>query len=77
MATGGTGDVLAGLIGGFIAQGTEVSDAAIAGVYVHGIAGELASQAMGMASIGARCGIMHFASTHADPRPINWVGSEH
>ena len=54
MATGGTGDVLAGLIGGFIAQGTEVSDAAIAGVYVHGIAGELASQAMGMASVLAR-----------------------
>lgn len=54
LATGGTGDVLAGLIGGLIAQGVGISDAAIAGVYVHGMAGELASQALGMAGMLAR-----------------------
>ena len=42
MATGGTGDVLAGLIAGFLAQGMEPFDAASLGVYVHGQAGEFA-----------------------------------
>lgn len=42
MATGGTGDVLAGAIGGLLAQGMSTRDAAICGVYVHGLAGELA-----------------------------------
>ena len=39
LATAGTGDVLAGVIGGLIAQGTNPYDAARAGVYVHGMAG--------------------------------------
>ena len=39
LATGGTGDVLAGLIGGFAAQGMSMFDAAIAGVVVHSEAG--------------------------------------
>lgn len=43
LATGGTGDVLAGLIGGLMAQGLCVRDAAILGVYVHGCAGDLAA----------------------------------
>lgn len=43
MATGGTGDVLAGLIGGLIAQGMPPHDAAAVGVYVHGLAGDLAA----------------------------------
>ena len=42
MATGGTGDVLAGIIAGFIAQGLSSHDAAVAGVYVHGLAGDMA-----------------------------------
>lgn len=62
LATGGTGDVLAGLIGGLIAQGTAPPDAAIAGVYVHGLAGELASQALGMASMLARDVAAHIPS---------------
>jgi hydroxyethylthiazole kinase-like uncharacterized protein yjeF len=40
LATGGSGDVLAGLIGALLAQGVPAADAARAGVYVHGLAGE-------------------------------------
>ncbi len=43
MASGGTGDVLTGLIAGLIAQGAEPYEAAMAGVYVHGLAGDLAA----------------------------------
>lgn len=44
MATGGTGDVLAGLVGGLIAQGLSPLDAACAGVYLHGLAGDIAAR---------------------------------
>jgi ADP-dependent NAD(P)H-hydrate dehydratase / NAD(P)H-hydrate epimerase len=45
LATGGSGDVLAGVIGALLAQGVPAADAARAGVYVHGLAGEqLAAQ---------------------------------
>lgn len=43
MATGGSGDVLAGMIASFIAQGLSIEHAAKAGVYLHGLAGENAS----------------------------------
>ncbi len=43
MATGGTGDVLAGLIAGLVAQGFKPFDAARAAVFVHGRAGDLAA----------------------------------
>lgn len=43
MATGGSGDVLAGMIGGLIAQGMEALEAARLGVYVHGMAGDAAA----------------------------------
>jgi ADP-dependent NAD(P)H-hydrate dehydratase / NAD(P)H-hydrate epimerase len=47
MATGGTGDVLAGLCGALIAQGLSADDAALVGVWVHGRAGDLAAQTTG------------------------------
>ena len=39
LATAGTGDVLAGIIGAFIARGMTTAEAAAAGAYVHGMAG--------------------------------------
>jgi NAD(P)H-hydrate epimerase len=47
LAHGGTGDVLCGLIGGLLAQGMEPFDAARAGAYLHGWAGERVSKRRG------------------------------
>lgn len=47
MATGGMGDVLAGMIGGLVAQGLETTNAAIIGTYLHGLAGDLAALEQG------------------------------
>ncbi len=47
MATGGTGDVLTGLIAGLLAQGVDALDAAVLGVYLHGLAGDLAASRLG------------------------------
>ncbi|OIQ39429.1 MAG: carbohydrate kinase [Bacteroidetes bacterium MedPE-SWsnd-G1] len=41
LATGGSGDVLTGIITGLIAQGYETFDAAIFGVYLHGLSAEI------------------------------------
>ena len=46
MATGGTGDVLTGLIAALLAQGLESFAAAQLGVYLHGLAGDLAADAL-------------------------------
>jgi NAD(P)H-hydrate epimerase len=43
MATGGTGDVLTGILSGLLAQGVAALDAARLGVYAHGLAGDLAA----------------------------------
>jgi NAD(P)H-hydrate epimerase len=51
MATGGTGDVLAGAIGALLAQGLAPFDAARLGVYLHGVAGELVGERIGDAGL--------------------------
>ncbi|MBL8098905.1 MAG: NAD(P)H-hydrate dehydratase [Anaerolineales bacterium] len=47
LARAGTGDVLAGLITGLLAQGLNPYDAAVAGAYIHGKAGLLAAERLG------------------------------
>ena len=47
LATAGTGDVLTGLIAGIMAQGFKPEIAAVAGVYIHGVAGRIAEQTNG------------------------------
>jgi hydroxyethylthiazole kinase-like uncharacterized protein yjeF len=51
MATGGTGDVLTGILTGLLAQGYSSIDTAIAGVYLHGLSGDIAARERGMASL--------------------------
>jgi NAD(P)H-hydrate epimerase len=54
MATAGTGDVLTGMVGGLLAQGLSTWDAACAATYIHGLAGDLATQHLGQAGMIAR-----------------------
>ncbi|HET7828365.1 MAG TPA: NAD(P)H-hydrate dehydratase, partial [Candidatus Limnocylindrales bacterium] len=51
MASGGTGDVLAGTIGSLLAQGLAPFDAARLGVYLHGVAGEVIAERIGDAGM--------------------------
>ncbi len=51
MATAGMGDALAGIIGGLLAQGMPLTEAAAAGTYLHGLAGDLASERYGQRGI--------------------------
>ena len=44
LATAGSGDVLAGMIAGFAAQGLSLKNAAVVGVYLHGLAGDIAAE---------------------------------
>lgn len=53
MATGGTGDVLTGILAALIGQGFEPWDAARFGVYLHGLAGDLAARKLGEVSLAA------------------------
>jgi NAD(P)H-hydrate epimerase len=53
MATAGAGDVLSGTIGGLLAQGLDAFDAAVAGTYVHGFAGDIAATDIGATGIVA------------------------
>jgi NAD(P)H-hydrate epimerase len=53
MATGGTGDVLTGVIAALIGQGLTPLDAAQLGAHVHGLAGDLAADRMGETSLVA------------------------
>ncbi|MFH0939565.1 MAG: NAD(P)H-hydrate dehydratase [Planctomycetota bacterium] len=48
MATGGTGDVLSGLIGALLGQGLPTFEAACLGVYLHGLAGDFAVKRLGI-----------------------------
>lgn len=51
MATGGSGDILSGIIGSLLAQGASPINAAAAGVFLHGTIGDLAAEKLGKISM--------------------------
>lgn len=51
MATGGSGDVLSGIIGSLLAQGYSTFDAAVIGAFVNGYAADIAAEAVGVVSL--------------------------
>ena len=53
MATGGTGDVLTGVITALLGRGFSPYDAAVTGVYIHGLAGDFAANKIGMTGMMA------------------------
>jgi ADP-dependent NAD(P)H-hydrate dehydratase / NAD(P)H-hydrate epimerase len=53
MATGGSGDVLTGILTGLLAQGYSSVEAAILGVYLHGLAGDMAARKISMEAMVA------------------------
>ncbi|GIX07597.1 MAG: bifunctional NAD(P)H-hydrate repair enzyme Nnr [Candidatus Poribacteria bacterium] len=65
MAKGGSGDALTGILVGLLAQGLQPLDAAILGVYLHGMAGDLAARSQG-------AGLL--ASELCDAIPAAWGG---
>ena len=71
MATGGSGDVLTGIIVSLLAQGMSSEDAVITGVYIHGVAGDFAAERMGSESMIAgdiiRCLGAAFSRVKSNP----------
>ncbi|NBR04539.1 MAG: NAD(P)H-hydrate dehydratase [Planctomycetes bacterium] len=62
MATGGSGDVLSGIIGALLGQGIQAFEAAKLGVYLHGLAGDHAKKQLGEHSLTALDILEHLPS---------------
>jgi len=72
MATGGSGDVLTGMIAGWLAQGLGVTAACLLAVYLHGAAGDLAAAEQGETSLVAGDLLAHLGAATlqlTDDRP--------
>ena len=63
MATGGSGDALTGIIAGFLAQGYTPAESCLAGVYIHGLAGDFAASSVGVESLIASDIINHLGKS--------------
>lgn len=59
MATGGSGDVLTGLLLGLLSQGYTPEDAAICGTYIHGMAGDLAAKRLSQIAMSSSDIVAH------------------
>jgi hydroxyethylthiazole kinase-like uncharacterized protein yjeF len=66
MATAGSGDVLTGIIAGLLSQGYEPLTAAIFGVYLHGTAGDIGVQGVGIEALTASDIINHIGMAFSD-----------
>jgi len=53
LATAGTGDVLSGIIGSLLAQGMDAFEAAVCGVFVHGVSGDIVADRLGTRGMNA------------------------
>jgi NAD(P)H-hydrate epimerase len=53
MATAGSGDVLTGILTALLARGYQQREACLLGVYLHGLAGDLAARELGEESLVA------------------------
>ncbi|MBF8963446.1 NAD(P)H-hydrate dehydratase [Pontibacter sp. FD36] len=64
MATGGTGDVLTGILTALVAQGYTLKEACLLGVYLHGLAGDLAKGTVGEIAMIASDVIQHLPQAY-------------
>ena len=70
LASGGTGDVLTGIIGGLLSQGLNTLEAALAGVYIHGLAADMLAE-----EIPAR-GFLASEVAETVPEAVAWLFEE-
>lgn len=73
MATGGSGDVLSGMLAALVSQGYDILTASILGVYIHGRAGDLAAKKNGYESLLANDIIDHIGKAFIELYPTGYA----